>query len=95
MPVVGVFVLTTFVAFPLVERRRGLIDGVVRAWELLGGSLWPFVRLVLISLVVSAPLYAIGWATSDYVTKGLVALVGPTVHLAWAHAYLRSSEALE
>jgi hypothetical protein len=95
VPVVGVFVVATFLAFPLVERRRGLIDGLVRAWALLGGSLGPVVRLTLLSLVISAPLYAIGWATSEYVTKALLALLAPTVHLAWAHAYLRSSEALE
>jgi hypothetical protein len=95
VPVVCLVVASMMVTFPLVDRRQGLIDAIARVWEMFGRSLWPFFRLTVVSFVASGPLFAIGWATSDYVTNALMALVGPTFYLAWAHAYLHSSAALD
>ena len=93
VPVVCLGLVYALMSYPLVERRRGLIDALRQAWELLSRSLWRYVRLALLSVLFYAPgIVVYTWV---YASSAFWVLLAPTVHLAWTHAYLHSSAALD
>ena len=95
VPVICAGFVYALVCYPLVERRRGLIDALKQVWDLLRASPWRYVRLALLSALLFAPMLAVYVATPVYVSSAFSALLYPTMQLAWAHAYLRSTAALE
>jgi hypothetical protein len=76
-------------SYELVDRRRGLLDALTRTIALLRDEWWGYLRLGLLTMGCYLP----GLLLVDdvYLSTALSSLIGPTVGLAWAHAYLRST----
>jgi hypothetical protein len=95
VPVMSACFVYALVSYPLVDRRRGLFDALRQVWEISKKSFWRYVRLSVLTGVLITPGIVLSVAESTLVASAVFALFVPTVQLAWAHAYLRSSEGLE
>jgi hypothetical protein len=82
----------SIVGYPVVERRKGLVDAIGRTIEVLRGAWWGFARLTLLTMLWFSPLVSVLCVDSPRVSALVSALVlmllGPTLFLVWAHAYL-------